>query len=62
MCVICKKLPEARASRDALAKALYERLFDHVIHMLNQKLTAVGETIAGTAKAAGAAGGGAEQQ
>jgi hypothetical protein len=41
MCVICKKLSEARASRDALAKALYERLFDHVIHTLNGSLAAV---------------------
>ena len=54
--VICKKLPEARASRDALAKALYERLFDHIIFALNGSLAAVGQGSGRGAAAASSAG------
>jgi len=45
--VICKSLAEARASRDALAKALYERLFDHLIFSLNANLETLGEPSTG---------------
>jgi myosin-5 len=41
LCVLSKTLAQAEASRDALAKAIYERLFDAIVEALNEALATV---------------------
>eukprot|EP00965_Chrysotila_dentata_P030509 1015468-Pleurochrysis_carterae.AAC.1 len=49
VCVLAKSVKEACTSRDALAKALYERAFDRLIEVVNHVMAETGQSAEGGA-------------